>query len=55
MNHYVIQIKSKVSGKTQTITLEEGSVKEFKSILDLRLRHEEQISILKKIQDAILK
>ena len=30
MNQYVIQIKSKVAGKTQTISLEEGSVKELK-------------------------
>jgi len=40
---------------SEAVTLVEGSIKDVDSILDLGLRHEEQIELLKKVQDQILK
>jgi hypothetical protein len=56
MNTYKIQleIKSLATQEIKKITIEEGQVKTIKSLLDLGLRHEEQIRILKKIQDEII-
>jgi hypothetical protein len=56
MDTYTIQleIKSLVTKEIKKITIEAGQVKTVKSLLDLGLRHEEQIRILKKIQDEII-
>lgn len=56
MDTYTIQleIKSMVTKEIKKITIETGQVKTVKSLLDLGLRHEEQIRILKKIQDEII-
>jgi hypothetical protein len=56
MDTYMIQleIKSSVTQEIKKITIEEGRVKTVKSLLDLGLRHEEQIRILKKIQEEII-
>lgn len=55
-NEYTIQIicKSKETGQEKVIEIERNKVKKITSILDLGLRHTEQISLLKKIQDQIL-
>ncbi len=59
MNHYseyTIQIvcKSKEKGVEKIIEVETKEIKKVNSILDLGLRHQEQIEILKKIQDEVL-
>jgi hypothetical protein len=56
MDTYTIQleIKSLATKEIKKITIETGQVKAVKSLLDLGLRHEEQIRILTKIQDEII-
>ena len=53
---YTLQIvyKSEESDEEKVIEIETQEINKVDSILDLGLRHEEQIKILKKIQDAIL-
>ncbi len=55
MDQYAIQIKTKINGKEEILIIEEREVKKVESILDLGLRHKEQIEILRKLQDEILK
>jgi len=47
MDTYTIQleIKSSITSKIKKITIAKGDVKTIKSLLDLGLRHEEQIKI----------
>ena len=56
MDTYTIQleIKSLVTKEVKKITIETGQVKAVESLLDLGMRHEEQIRILTKIQDEII-
>ena len=56
MDTYTIQleIKSSITSKIKKITIAKGDVKTIKSLLDLGLRHEEQIKILKNLQDEII-
>jgi len=56
MDTYKIQleIKSSATKEIKKITIEEGQIKTVRSLLDLGLRHEEQIRILKNIQDEII-
>jgi hypothetical protein len=56
METYTIQleIKSLVTKEIKKITIETGEIKRVKSLLDLGLRHKEQIKILEKIQDEII-
>ena len=53
---YSIQIVCRANGSkaTKVVTLLEKPIREIKSILDLGLRHEEQIELLQKVQDQIL-
>ena len=56
MKEYTIQmqIKSKDSDKIETVDISIGKINDPKTILDLGLRHEEQIQLLQNIQNAIL-
>ena len=56
MDTYIIQleIKSATTQEIKKVIIEKGQVKTIKSLLDLGLRHEEQIKILSKIQDTII-
>ena len=57
MNHYekyTIQIVCESKENKKTIEIDTKTIKKIKSILDLGLRHQEQIEILKKIQDEVL-
>lgn len=56
MDTYTIQleIKSATTKEIKKVVIEKGEIKTIKSLLDLGLRHEEQIKILSKIQDAII-
>ena len=47
--------RKKINGKEEILIIEEREVKKVESILDLGLRHKEQIEILRKLQDEILK
>ncbi len=49
-----LEIKSFGTKAIKKVTIETGQVKTVKSLLDLGLRHEEQIRIFKKIQDEII-
>lgn len=49
-----MEIKSLGTKEIKRIIIETGQVKTVKSLLDLGLRHEEQIRIKKKIQDEII-
>ena len=53
---YSIQIVCHSNGRdaAKVVTLIERPIGEIKSILDLGLRHEEQIELLQKVQDQIL-
>jgi hypothetical protein len=53
---YTLQIvyNNEDNGEAKIIEIDSKEIKKVDSILDLGLRHEEQIQILKKIQDAIL-
>jgi len=54
---YSIQIvcHDEKKNPTKPVTLIEGFIKDVESIVDLGLRHNEQIELLKKVQDQILK
>ncbi len=56
MDTYTIklEIKSSITLKTKKITIDKGEIKTVKSLLDLGLRHNEQIKILKNLQDEII-
>lgn len=56
-NEYCIQFvcKSSDSNETEIIPINSSAVKSVESIIDLGLRHTEQIELLQKIQDQILK
>lgn len=56
MDTYTIQlqIKSATTKEIKKVVIEKGEIKTIKSLLDLGLRHEEQIKILSKIQDTII-
>ena len=56
MDTYTIklEIKSSTTLKTKKITIDKGEIKTVKTLLDLGLRHEEQIKILKNLQDEII-
>jgi hypothetical protein len=55
MNQYTIEIRTKIGEEVKTAIIEEGTINKVESILDLGLRHEAQINLLKKVQDEILK
>lgn len=54
---YTINIQYYPEGKEtpETIVIDENNIKPVKTILDLGLRHKEQITLLQKIQDQIIK
>tara|TARA_B110000977_G_scaffold164219_1_gene210590 strand:- start:12 stop:1352 length:1341 start_codon:yes stop_codon:yes gene_type:complete len=56
MDTYTIQleIKSSITSRVKKITIDKGEIKTVKTLLDLGLRHEEQIKILKNLQDGII-
>ena len=56
MDTYTIQleIKSSITSSIKKITIDQGKINTVKSLLDLGLRHEEQIKILKNLQDGII-
>jgi hypothetical protein len=56
MDTYTIQleIKSSITSRIKKITIDKGEIKTVKTLLDLGLRHEEQIKILKNLQDEII-
>jgi hypothetical protein len=56
MDTYTIQleIKSSITQELKKIIITEGKIKNIQSLLDLGLRHEDQIRIIKKIQDEII-
>ena len=53
--HIQIICESSEDNKSETVTIISSDVKEVNGILDLGLRHAQQLEILRKIQDQILK